>query len=111
MSRAIPQVRTLQRFFLKDKIIRELETHRLWVERFMFLIGLVSASMAIPQILTIYRDQDSSQVSLMAWSFYTFSAFMWLIYGIVFKRPVVKRVQCLFLATNLSVVVFILMFR
>ncbi len=111
MSRALPQVQTLQRFFIKDKIIHELETHRLWVERFMFTLGLISAGMAIPQIVAIYSAQDSSQMSLMAWSFYSFSALMWLTYGVVFKRPIVIRVQTLFLCTNLSVVISILLFR
>ncbi len=110
-TKPLPSVQTLQRFFLKDKIIRELELHRVWVERFMFMLGLLSATMALPQIMTIYKQQDSSQVSLMAWSFYSFSAFLWLIYGVVFNRPVVKRVQCLYLATNLLVVGFVIWFR
>jgi uncharacterized protein with PQ loop repeat len=111
MNKSLPRLQTMQSFFLKDKIIRELELHRVWVERFMFLLGLVSAVMAFPQIMTIYKQQDSTQVSLMAWSFYSFSAVLWLIYGIVFNRPVVKRVQCLYVATNLLVVAVILWYR
>jgi uncharacterized protein with PQ loop repeat len=111
IDKPLPQVKTLQRFFLKDKIIHELELHRLWVERFMFLLGLFSATMAFPQIMTIYEAQDSSQVSLTAWSFYSCSAFLWLVYGVIFNRPVVKRVQILYLLTNLLVVSVILWYR
>lgn len=111
MNAKVPGTAALQQFFLKDKIIRELELHRQWVERFMFVLGLVSSAMAIPQIMSIYQQGDSSQVSLLAWSFYTFSAFLWIIYGVVFKRPVVKRVNLLFFITNLLVVGFIFYFR
>ncbi|NCP66891.1 hypothetical protein GW756_01125 [bacterium] len=111
MNKPLPRVQTLQSFFLKDKIIHELELHRLWVERFMFMLGLFSAAMAFPQIMTIYGQKDSSQVSLTAWGFYSFSAFLWLMYGIIFNRPVVKRVQILYLVTNLLVVLVILWYR
>jgi uncharacterized protein with PQ loop repeat len=111
MTNTLPRVKTLQNFFLKDKIIHELELHRTWVERFMFLLGLFSAAMAFPHVMTIYQQQDSSQVSLTAWSFYSFSACLWLIYGIVFNRPVVKRVQCLYVCTNMLVVAVILWYR
>lgn len=107
----MPRIQTLQSFFLKDKIIHELELHRTWVERFMFILGLVSAIMTLPQIITIYQQQDSSQVSLSAWSFYSFSALLWIIYGIIFNRPVAKRVQTLYLVTNLLVVGVILWYR
>ncbi len=111
MNKALPKLETLQSFFLKDKIIHELELHRLWVERFMFLLGLFSASMAFPQIMSIYSEKSSAQVSLMAWGFYSFSAFLWLLYGVIFNRPVVRRVQMLYVATNLLVVAVILWYR
>jgi|GEM_PF-4813515 len=108
---AIPKTATLQQFYLKDKVIHELELHRKWVERFMFILGLISAAMSFPQIWTIHLQQDSSQVSLMAWGFWTFSSFLWLLYGIAFNRPVIKRVQMLYLLTNLLVVAVIVYYR
>lgn len=101
----------LKQFFLKDKIIRELESHRRGVERFMFLLGLVSATMAIPQMLSIYSHQDSSQVSLIAWSFYAFSAFSWFIYATIFKMPLNQRVQLLYFCVNIAVVIMIYLYR
>lgn len=101
----------LKQFFLKDKIIRELESHRRWVERFMFLLGLVSAAMAIPQMLSIYNHQDSSQVSFLAWSFYAFSAFLWIIYATIFKMPLTQRVQLLYFCVNMAVVIMIYLYR
>ena len=101
----------LRQFFLKDKIIRELESHRRWVERFMFILGLVSAAMAIPQMWRIYTFQDSSQVSLSAWGFYAFSALLWVIYATIFKLPLARRVQMLYFAVNMAVVVMIYLYR
>lgn len=111
MSQIIPQKQTLRLFFQKDHIVHELESHRRWVERFMFILGLVSAAMAIPQIISIYKAQDSSQVSLSAWAFYAFAALLWIVYAVVFKMNVTKRVNIVYFVVNVLVVGVILWYR
>jgi uncharacterized protein with PQ loop repeat len=111
MKRAIPSRGVLQTFFLKNRIIHELEEHRRWVERIMFILGLISATMAIPQIMAICVVGDSSQVSLTAWTFYAFANAMWIGYAFVFRRPVVQRVHIIYLLSNLAVVSTVVYFR
>ena len=111
MKTTLPSDRILRTFFQKDHIVHELEAHRRAVERFMFLLGIASAAMALPQILSIYAAKDSSQVSLAAWSFYAFGALAWIVYAATFKLSVTKRVNILYFIVNLLVVGVIMFYR
>lgn len=101
----------LKRFYLSKTIVQELVEHRKWAERILFFAGIVSAGMAIPHVLTIYHAKDSSQVSLIAWSYYIFVNLLWIIYAYAFKRPVVKRVQFMYIISNAAVLGMALYFR
>lgn len=111
MKKDMPNQELLKHFYVTNLIIKELEMHRKWAERTLFLAGIVSAAMAIPQILTIIRVQDSSQISLMAWAYYGFVNVLWIVYAFVFKRPIVKRVQVIYLLSNILVIGVTMYFR
>lgn len=110
-SEKLPSKEAVQLFYLSESIVRELAEHRRWAERILFFAGIVSAAMAIPQIINIFVAQDSSQVSLVAWSYYILVNALWITYAYIFKRPVVKRVQLTYLLSNALVVSSILLFR
>lgn len=107
----LPDKEVAKRFFLSQSIIRELEEHRRWAERILFFAGVISAGMAIPQVMMIFAARDSSQISLIAWSYYFFVNILWILYAYVFKRPVVKRVQCLYMISNMLVIGTTVYFR
>lgn len=57
-----------------------------WFDRFIILVGLVSALATIPQVLQIWIGQDASGVSALTWSYYAFGSFMFLIYGFIHRE-------------------------
>lgn len=111
MKQSLPSREAVQQFYLTSLIVRELQDHKKMVERAMFIVGLVSASMSIPQIIIIYNAKDSSQISLMAWSYYALVNILWILYASVFKRPVLKRVQILYFVSNVLVIGITLYYR
>ena len=48
----------------------------------MWSLSIFTMVMTVPQILTIWRDQQAAGVSALSWTAYLASAFVWLSYGL-----------------------------
>ena len=64
--------------------------HQKYFERFMLVFATVEPIATIPQILEIWVHHSKAGVSLLTWSFYTLTSFVWLMYGLVKKdKPLI----------------------
>lgn len=81
-----------------------------YVDKAMYVIGMVAPFMTVPQIFKIWHDQNAAGVSLLSWSGYALGSFCWLIYGIVHKaKPVIVANVAAFVF-QLAVVIGVLWF-
>lgn len=61
-----------------------------FIDRFIYVIGIFSVSILVPQLYEILSTKSAEGVSLITWmGFFTSSTF-WLIYGILHKvKPII----------------------
>lgn len=52
------------------------------LERALNLLSAFTMAMTVPQVLTIWVNQNAAGVSLISWSAYLLSAIVWLFYGL-----------------------------
>ena len=56
----------------------------------MLLFATVEPIATIPQIIEVWKNNNTEGVSLLTWSFYTATSFIWLAYGILKKdKPLI----------------------
>jgi uncharacterized protein with PQ loop repeat len=61
-----------------------------WVDRSVYFVGVIGPIMTLPQLYTIWFEQNTSGVSVTTWSAYAFMSSFWLLYGLLHKeRPIV----------------------
>lgn len=79
---------------LKKKISKTYNTSRqrvgafpAFLDKFIYIVGIVGPGMTIPQVLKIWIGRDASGISVLTWSGYVFFAFFWLAYGFT-KREI-----------------------
>jgi len=64
--------------------------HRKYFEKFMLVFATVEPIATIPQILEIWKNNNTAGVSLVTWFFYTLTSCIWLVYGIIKKdKPLI----------------------
>ena len=54
-------------------------------DRLIIVVGVGGAIATLPQVIQIWSTQDATGVSLISWSYYLFSASMFLIYGLIHR--------------------------
>ncbi len=81
-----------------------------FLDKFIFFIGLMGPVMTIPQVWQIYSTQDATGVSLISWSWYLFSAFVWLAYGIIHKEKAIVFAQSLWIVTEIILITGIIIY-
>lgn len=61
-----------------------------FLDKIIYIVGVVGPILTIPQITKIWTEQDASNVSLTSWSGYLCLSFIWLTYGIAHKeKPII----------------------
>lgn len=75
-----------------------------FMDKAIFAIGLIGPIMTIPQLLTIWLTHSASGISLVTWCAYCFTAFFWLMYGILHKEKPIIITYSAFLIVDLLVV-------
>jgi len=77
-------------------------------EKFMLIFALIEPLATIPQIYNIWIYKDTSGVSLVTWTFYSLTSFIWLLYGIkTTDKPIIAS-GALWSTTQILVVIGIL---
>jgi len=67
--------------------------------------------MTIPQVLTIWLSHQAAGVSLLSWSTYLVSAFLWFWYGLRKHAPNIYLACVGWIALDVAVIMGVLMYR
>lgn len=81
------------------------------VELFALIAGIVQPLITLPQIITIYSNQSSQDVSLLTWVGYLFFGITFLVYGLAFKLKPIWIGQIIWVTMQAIIVVGILLYR
>jgi uncharacterized protein with PQ loop repeat len=74
---------------MTDEIQPQTKT-KTWANRAMYTVALVYPLTTIPQIMTIFHNQSSANVSLTSWSLYALCSLVSLFYALAHKlRPLI----------------------
>ena len=61
-----------------------------WVDRFVYVVGIVGPIMSIPQVMKIWVGQDAAAISLGSYTTYFALNFFWIWYGYLHnEKPII----------------------
>ena len=80
------------------------------LDTLIYLIAISEPIMTLPQAYTIWIRQSAEGVSLISWSWYLITAFIWLAYGIIHKEKPLILSNSFWIVINLIIVIEILAF-
>lgn len=80
-------------------------------DRLMFVIGIASPIVTLPQVFDIYQSQKVEGLSIITWGAYTIFSGFWLVYGFVHKEKPIIASQLLLVPIQSCIVIGILLFR
>jgi uncharacterized protein with PQ loop repeat len=70
-----------------------------------YIVSILSLLFTIDQVRIIWVEHRPSGVSFLAWAFYTISAFIWFLYGVIHKDKVIVTTNFLWFVFSLLVVI------
>ncbi|NCP67432.1 hypothetical protein GW756_02010 [bacterium] len=83
---------------------------KLATDRLVYFVGAVGPVMTLPQLYTIWIEQNAAGVSIVTWSAYIFTAAFWLTYGILHQqKPIIFTHTC-WISIHILMVIGILMY-
>ena len=66
------------------------EKHKRFVDKIIYVIGVIGPVMTLPQILKIFILKDAAGVSAVSWLAYAIVSLFWIYYGILHKeKPII----------------------
>ena len=80
------------------------------LDKSIYTVSVIGLAMTIPQITKIWIEHNASGVSLIAWSTYVFTAFVWLMYGIAHKEKPIILTNIAWIFVNVIIVIGIIMY-
>ena len=81
------------------------------IDDIMVAGGIIGPLSAIPQIVSIYSNQDAGQVSLFSWSLFTILSAIGIVYSLVHKENIILLGYSLYFIVDILIVIGILMYR
>jgi uncharacterized protein with PQ loop repeat len=57
-----------------------------FLDRIIYVVGILSPVLTIPQLLKIWIGQDVSGISFISWSWYLIASIVWLMYSIAHRE-------------------------
>lgn len=82
-----------------------------FIDRIIYLVGLWSPLVTIPQAYTIWTTQNVEGLSFITWIGYLVSTLFWLAYGTAHKIKPLIITNLIWLVVNMAVVVGLFLFR
>jgi uncharacterized protein with PQ loop repeat len=80
------------------------------MDRLIYVVGILSPIMTIPQILQVWVEKNAAGVSLVSWFSFLIFSFFWLAYGLMHKeKPIIVMYSCL-IVMNAIVVAGVLVY-
>ena len=90
---------------------KKLELKKTDIYKLTLVAAFVQPLMTVPQVVQLYKTQNSSGLSLLTWLGYAVVGLVFLAYGIAYKLKPIAITQVLWFSLQMSTVVGILLFR
>jgi uncharacterized protein with PQ loop repeat len=81
------------------------------IDGLAYIVSILSLLFTADQIRIIWVEHDARGVSFLSWLFYTISAFVWLVYGLMHKDKVLIITNFLWVAFAFAVVIGIVVYK
>lgn len=79
------------------------------LDKIIYVVGVLSPLMTIPQLFKIWAEQNTSGVSLISWSWYLTASVVWLMYSLAHKEKPLILNSALWVITETFIVIGLLM--
>ncbi len=80
------------------------------LDLFAVLVSCAGIAVTLDQARIIWIDHNASGVSLITWSFYAFSSFVWLSYGYMHKDRIIFLTNLCWVFVNITIAAGIIMY-
>ncbi|MFC2143606.1 hypothetical protein ACFLQN_04375 [Candidatus Aenigmatarchaeota archaeon] len=80
------------------------------VDKLVYVAGVISLIMTLPQVTIIWINQDVSGVSILSWLSYLFVGIVWLTYGILHKEKSIIVTYALWIVMEVFIIVGIVLY-
>jgi uncharacterized protein with PQ loop repeat len=80
------------------------------IDTLAYIVSILSLLFTGDQIRIIWFEHRAGGVSVLSWLFYTISAFVWLVYGLVHKDKALIITNFLWVAFALAVVIGVVVY-
>ncbi len=87
------------------KPLRKEARFKRFLDRIIYLAGVIGPLMTIPQVWKVWHYQDASGVAASSWGAYAATSVVWILYGIAHKERPIIFVYSLWLVLNSAVFV------
>jgi uncharacterized protein with PQ loop repeat len=76
--------------FISKKLYRNLKKEQKQIDGLMWIVGIISPISGIPQVIIIYMNQSSANLSFFSWFLWFLMTIVYLLYGIVHRiKPMI----------------------
>jgi len=99
-----------KRINLKDETYPHPEPFKRFMDKAIYVVGLLGILMTIPQIIQIYVLKNASGVNALTWGTYVFTAICWTIYGSIHKDKAVIITNALWILINFLVLLGVIIY-
>ena len=81
-----------------------------FVDKLVYVVGIISLIMTIPQVTIIWLEQNASGVSILSWMSYLLAVIVWILYGILHKEKPIIVVYTLWIIMEIFIIIGILIY-
>lgn len=83
---------------------------RNFIDKAIYLVGIFTLILTIPQVWTIWVGQNASGVSMVSWVSYMVAAIFWLFYGFVHRQKPIVMIYVSWIALDVFIIAGIFIF-
>jgi len=81
-----------------------------FVDRLVYISVFLGPIMTVPQVMTIWIEQNASGVSLVSWIAYTLISIPWFVYGILHKDSPITISSILWVVLGVPIIIGIYLY-
>ncbi len=83
----------------------------IWIDKYIYLVAMVSIVMTLPQIYEIWILQKVAGVSVVSWGTYGTMSILWMVYGLGHKEKVIIYSNMVWIILDFMIVLGVLLSR
>lgn len=91
--------------------IEENPTFRNFINKGVYIAGLLGVAAIVPQILKIWIGRETVGVSISTWVGFLIATLFWLVYGIIHKQKPIILTNAAALLAHTSIIIGLMLFK